>query len=754
MIVRRRIQVRGVVQGVGFRPFVYGVATRLGISGHVFNTAAGVVIEVEGGGEVLDAFARALREELPPLASINALESSSIEPRGDDRFEILASVDVKDAFALVPPDVSTCDACLNEVADPVDRRFRYPFTNCTHCGPRYTIIREVPYDRARTTMARFVMCAECQAEYDDPANRRFHAQPNACPRCGPSLAWEAAATGDEGQTVTPPLEAARAALRRGEIVALRGLGGFQLVCDATNAAAVARLRVRKRRSEKPFAVMVPDVAAAETLCVVEDEERQALASRERPIVILDRREDSRLPPQLAPGNDTLGVMLPYTPLHELLVRGFEALVVTSGNVSEEPIVIDNETARERLAGIADAFLLHDRDIHTRVDDSVVRVLDGRPRLLRRARSYAPRPIELGRALPELLACGAQLKNTFCLTKGSQAFVSQHIGDLENYETLVFFEETLERMKRLFRVTPCAVAHDLHPGYLSTRFALGLEGMARVGVQHHHAHIASCMAENGLRGEVIGVAMDGTGYGTDGAIWGAEFLRADLAAFQRRAHFRYIPLAGGDAAVRQPWRVALAYLHDAGIRDACLPDVDARDRALVTAMIERGINTVRTSSAGRLFDAVASLLGIRQEATFEAQAAIELETIARAAESDSAYRYDVAESNPLEIDFRPMIAAMVRDRECGIPVARLAARFHETIAAVVEDVCVRIREEDALNRVCLSGGTFQNRLLLGNATRRLRQRGFDVFLHQHVPPNDGGISLGQAAVAAERLARGL
>jgi hydrogenase maturation protein HypF len=438
----------------------------------------------------------------------------------------------------------------------------------------------------------------------------------------------------------------------------------------------------------------------------------------------------------------------------MLVHGFEALVVTSGNVSEEPIVIDNGAARERLAGIAGGFLLHDRDIHTRVDDSVVRVLEGRTRLLRRARSYAPRPIELGHTLPEILACGAQLKNTFCLTKGSQAFVSQHIGDLENYETLVFFEETLERMKRLFRITPGVVAHDLHPNYLSTRFALGLEGMTPIGVQHHHAHIASCMAENGLRGDVIGVALDGTGYGLDGAIWGAEFLRADFATFQRRAHFRYIPLAGGDAAVRQPWRVALAYLRDAGISDAYISEIDERERALVMTMMERGINTVRTSSAGRLFDAVASLLGVRHEATFEAQAAIELETIARAAGPDSAYRYEVAERIPLEIDFRPMIAEMVRDRERGISVSRMAARFHETIAAVVEDVCVRIREEDSLNRVCLSGGTFQNRLLLGNATRRLRQRGFDVFLHQHVPPNDGGISLGQAAVAAERLARGL
>src|SRR5215212_5635410 len=439
MLIRKQIRVRGVVQGVGFRPFVHGLAARFRLVGHVFNSSAGVIIEVEGDGGALDGLERALRDELPPLARIDSLETIELETRGDDTFVILASVDEKDAFALVPPDASSCDACLSEVDDPRDRRFGYPFTNCTHCGPRYTIIREIPYDRVQTTMARFVMCAECQAEYDDPSNRRFHAQPNACAKCGPSLTWS--------------IDEARAALRHGEIVAVRGLGGFQLVCEPS---AATRLRERKRRSEKPFAVMVPDVATAERLCTIADEERQALTSRERPIVILTRRDAA---PHLAPGNDTLGVMLPYTPLHHLLIRDFEALVVTSGNVSEEPIVIDNDVARDRLGNIADAFLLHDRDIHTRVDDSVVRVFDGRVRVLRRARSYAPRPIEVGRAMPELLACRAQLKNTFCLTKGSQAFVSQHIGDLENFETLVFFEETLERMKRLFRVAPAAVAYD-------------------------------------------------------------------------------------------------------------------------------------------------------------------------------------------------------------------------------------------------------------------------------------------------------
>lgn len=479
MVIRRRFRVQGVVQGVGFRPFVHQLATRLRIGGHVFNSSAGVVIEAEGAE--LESFERGLREELPPLARIDAIDVLDLAIRGEKQFAILESVDEAGTAGLVPPDASTCDDCLREVCDPANRRYGYPFTNCTHCGPRYTIIRDLPYDRPRTTMAPFVMCGACQAEYRDPANRRFHAQPNACAACGPSL--------------SSPLDEVRAAIARGGIVAMRGLGGFQLVCDATNDAAVKRLRDRKRRSEKPFAVMVPDVAAAERLCEVSDADRRALLSPERPIVILPRIAGT---PHLAPGNDTLGVMLPFTPLHHLLVRGFDALVVTSGNVSEEPIVIANEAAVEKLGPIADAFLLHDREIHTRVDDSVVRVFEGRVRVLRRSRSYAPRPIDLGRPMPELLACGAQLKNTFCLTRGTQAFLSQHIGDLENYETLLFFEETLERMKRLFRIAPQAVAYDLHPGYLSTRFALGMEGVERVGVQHHHAHIASCMAENGVR----------------------------------------------------------------------------------------------------------------------------------------------------------------------------------------------------------------------------------------------------------------
>ncbi|MEO8382660.1 MAG: carbamoyltransferase HypF [Acidobacteriota bacterium] len=746
MVIRKRIQVQGVVQGVGFRPFVHRLAVGRDLTGLIFNSMSGVIIEIQGGGRALEDFERALRSELPPLARIDSLQTAELKPRADEGFVILESEKGQEAGTLVSPDAATCEECLREVADPTDRRFRYAFTNCTHCGPRYTIIRDLPYDRARTTMDLFVMCRECQAEYFDPTDRRFHAQPNACPRCGPSLVWSG---GVEGSS--DPMAAARVALERGEVVAVRGLGGFQLVCDAGNEGAVLRLRERKRRSEKPFAVMVPDLAAAERLCILSEDERSALVSRERPIVILERRTGNA---HLALGNDTLGVMLPYTPLHQMLVQDFAALVVTSGNVSEEPIVIDNDRAADRLAPIADSFLLHDRGIHTRVDDSVVRVFEGRTRLLRRARGFAPGPIDLGRDVPQLLACGAQLKNTFCLTRGSQAFVSQHIGDLENYETLQFFEETLERMKRLFRVTPTVVAHDLHPDYLSTRYALALDGVRRIAVQHHHAHIASCMAEHGLRERVIGVAFDGTGLGTDGTIWGGEFLSADLSSFERRAHLRPVSLPGGDAAVRQPWRMALSHLLDAGLRDVPLGGVKERDRALVTTMIERQINSVPTSSAGRLFDAVASIIGVRHEATFEAQAAIELETLARANGPDSAYRYDIGERVPMEIDFRPTIRAIVEDRGRGVMRSRMAARFHETVAAVIEDVCVRIRDGEALNRVCLSGGTFQNWLLLENALRRLRKRGFEVFSHALVPPNDGGIALGQAAVAGERLAGGL
>jgi hydrogenase maturation protein HypF len=721
------IRLRGIVQGVGFRPFVYNFARRMRLGGHCYNDSEGLAIEVEGERAALDTFVAALRTEHPPLAWVRELTVTSLPPNGCREFTIRASVAETGKFALVSPDVATCAQCFEEIRDPADRRYGYPFTNCTNCGPRYTIIRDIPYDRPNTTMAAFAMCDACRAEYADPRDRRFHAQPNACGACGPSL--------------SASLLEARQRLVAGEILAIKGLGGFHLACDARNAAAVDALRARKRRSDKPFALMVRDLEAAGELCEVDAAAQQALSGPRRPIVILPRREGVQLPSSLAPGNPTLGVMLPYTPLHHLLFADapFSALVMTSGNLSEEPIVIENDEAQARLAGVADWFLLHNRDIYMRADDSVVRIFEGAERVMRRSRGYVPQTLDLGRALPEVLACGGELKNTFCLTKGNHAILSQHIGDLENYETLVFFEETLGNLKKLFRVTPRAVAYDLHPGYLSTRFALALPDLEQIGVQHHHAHIASCMAENGLSGQVIGVAFDGTGYGTDGAIWGGEFLVAGYARFERRAHLRYVPLAGGDAAVRQPWRSALAYLGP----EADIPGVPETHLRVVRKMIAAGTNTVQTSSCGRLFDAVAAIIGLRREVTFEGQAAIELEAIADAACTG---QYPV-EFPGDEVDFRPMIESIVREKERA-PI--VAAKFHNTLAAAICQVCVKLRAELGLDRVCLSGGTFQNMRLLGLTTSALRDAGFAVYLHCQVPPNDGGLALGQAAIAAWRL----
>jgi hydrogenase maturation protein HypF len=735
---RVRIQLRGIVQGVGFRPFVYNLAQALGLSGYVLNTSAGLVTEAEGTAEAAECFIRKLTTEAPPLAWIQAMEVSDLDPLGEAGFAIRPSVAETGEFALVSPDVATCADCIRDFTDPANRRFGYAFTNCTNCGPRYTIIRDIPYDRPGTTMAGFRMCADCQREYDDPGDRRFHAQPNACPVCGPSL--------------SAPIGEARRRLAAGEILAIKGLGGFHLACNARHDEAVRRLRERKRRSDKPFALMARDIAAVEALCLVFDRDRGALLSSRRPIVILPRRDDVPLPEAIAPGNRTLGMMLPYTPLHHLLFADapYAALVMTSGNLSEEPIVVSNEEALERLGGVADWFLLHDREIYMRADDSVVRTIEGEERVLRRSRGYAPQVMDLGREVPELLACGGELKNVFCLTKGRHAILSQHIGDLENYETLLFFEETLSNLKKLFRVEPRAVAHDLHPLYLSTKFAEGLD-LPKVGVQHHHAHIASCMLENGLTGQVIGVAFDGTGYGSDGAIWGGEFLTGGYAGFERRAHLRYVSLAGGDAAVREPWRAALSYLMDTCGADVTFTAAAESRVRTVRQMIVKNINAIPTSSCGRLFDAVASIAGLRHQVTFEGQAAIELEAVAE--EGNTAhYAYAFEEGDPLRVDFRPAIARIVLDRAAGMPLPAISAMFHNTVAQAIAETCRRLGVETGLTRVCLSGGTFQNQKLLKATVPLLRRSGFEVFLHSKVPPNDGGIALGQAAIAAERLRR--
>jgi hydrogenase maturation protein HypF len=738
-ITRRQIRLRGIVQGIGFRPFVYQLAHRLQLHGHVRNTADGVLMEVEGTPRTIDQFLREMAHEHPPFARIEETLVTELAPTGETGFVLRQSVDEKSQFALVSPDLATCEDCRRDFTDPGNRRFGYPFTNCTNCGPRYSIIRDLPYDRAMTTMALFRMCPSCQAEYENPQNRRFHAQPNACPACGPSL--------------TVGVTAAQRQLAAGQILAIKGLGGFQLACDAENDRAVRVLRRRKHRSDKPFALMAPDLATIEQFCFIPDIDRDALLSPQRPIVILQRRPEARISPAVAPDSPTLGVMLPYTPLHHLLFAAapFRTLVMTSGNLSEEPIVIHNDEARRRLASVADSFVLHDRDIHMRMDDSVVRTFEGRTRVLRRARGFAPLPIDLGIQLTEILACGGELKNTFCLTKGRYALLSQHIGDLENYETLEFFRETLDQMKRLFRVEPRVVAHDLHPNYLSTRFALDLDGLEKIGVQHHHAHIAACMAENHERDKVIGVAFDGTGYGTDGAIWGGEFLIADLGGFERRAHLRYVPLPGGDLAVREPWRAAVSYLMDSfgtQYSDASLPLWDAVPSARVEfarTMIQRGVNTVRTSSCGRLFDAVAAIAGLREEVNFEGQAAIQLEAVALPG-TDDRYPFELELTEPWQIDMRPAIRHIARDVSRRVPAGAVSAKFHNTVAAAIVEVCRRLRTVERLSRVCLSGGTFQNIYLLSRTLAGLRANRFEVLLHSAVPTNDGGLSLGQAVIS--------
>lgn len=754
---------RGVVQGVGFRPFVYNLARRHGLAGFVLNSPRGVFIEIEGEASAAEAFVAALPAEAPPLVRIDEMVRTEMPAVGDSAFVIRESTTEGSAFALVPPDICVCDACLAETRDAENRRFDYPFTNCTNCGPRYSIIVDVPYDRPLTTMAEFAMCAECRREYENPENRRFHAQPNACAVCGPRLMLAGSAGPMPAEETTRGiLEWVAEVLRGGGIVAWKGLGGYQLACDARQPGAVEELRRRKRRSEKPFAVMVADAESAAKLCFVSAAEREALEGRERPIVLLRRRPGALLAEAVSPGNSTTGVMLPCTPMHDVLFRiarerwGEEpALIMTSGNISEEPIVTENAEAEEQLAGIADLFAHHNRRIHTRVDDSVVRVAAGATMLLRRARGYAPQPVWLGRGEAEVLACGAQQKNTLCLTRAGFALPSQHLGDLENFETLRFFEETLERMKRLFHVQPTVVAHDLHPGYLSTQRALQMEGVRHIGVQHHHAHIASCMAEHGLEGRVLGVAWDGTGFGTDGTVWGGEFLAAEYTGFERYARLRPVLLAGGDAAVREPWRVARSYLLDAF--DGTIPPgwdgmAPAERVRIVDTMLQRGVQTMATSSAGRLFDAVAALIGLRQTVSFEGQAAMMLEAAAADGEGES-YEFVVGGSEPAEVDLRPMIRQIAAEVKRGEPQRRMAARFHQTLVAAIVEICCRMRAALQLDRVCLSGGCFQNALLLEGCVARLRAESFAVYFQRTIPANDGGISLGQAAVACEMLRLG-
>jgi hydrogenase maturation protein HypF len=754
--VRVAVRAEGIVQGIGFRPFVYSLATGLGLGGLVGNDADGVFAEVEGPPTAVREFIRSLERKAPPLARIDRITTAAMAPVGTASFEIVPSGPAGQRRVLVAADTATCADCLRELSDPADRRFGYPFINCTNCGPRFTIVRDVPYDRPLTTMAGFAMCQECAAEYHDPANRRFHAQPTCCPECGPRLALADAAgralTGDP-----EPLAGAARLLREGRIVAVKGLGGYHLAADASSEEAVAALRARKHREDKPFAVLAADLTAARELCSVDATAARLLTSQARPIVLLPRPPGHRagVARATAPGNRHLGVMLPYTPLHHMLARAVgRPLVMTSGNVSDEPIAYRDADALARLSPIADAFLTHDRAIHVRTDDSVVRALRGRPMPIRRSRGYVPEPVTVRGGFPRpVLACGAELKNTFCLAKENHAFVSHHIGDLENAETLRSFTEGIEHFQRLFDVTPRVVAHDLHPEYLSTKYALELDDIDIQGVQHHHAHIASCLADNGADGPVIGVAFDGTGYGTDGTIWGGEFLIADYADFSRGGHLLPVPMPGGQAAIRQPWRMAAAYL------DAASPDrLDVWRRnqerwAAVVSMARRGVNSPLTSSAGRLFDAVAAILGVRDAVTYEGQAAIELEQLADPGER-GAYHAAFEPAEPFRVRGGDLVQAAVSDLGRGTPGEIVAARFHNGMAAMVEAGCSLLRERHGLGTVALSGGVFQNMLLFEQAAERLEARGFRVLTHSRVPCNDGGISLGQAVVAAARDRLGL
>ena len=785
------IHITGIVQGVGFRPFIYSLAQRSGLTGWVRNTSAGVDIQVDGTPDQLAAFIQSIQRDAPPLARIDSLTSTLIPPNGFSFFEIIHSAAIDQAFQPISPDVSICPDCLRELFDPADRRYLYPFINCTNCGPRFTIITDIPYDRPNTTMADFPLCEQCASEYSDPADRRFHAQPVACPVCGPHIWLEytvpqsAQPTVQEKQDGSTPdkpgwevIKECQDLLGEGKILAIKGLGGFHLACDATDTNAVAELRQRKLRVDKPFALMMPDLDTIRQHCYLNAAEEALLLSHQRPIVILYRRPDSIIATEIAPHQDTIGVMLPYTPLHYMLFTDLnppggiqtgasdlppQILVMTSGNLSEEPIAIDNDEARGRLSPLADALLLHNRPIRTRCDDSVVRLApDFYP--IRRSRGYAPMPLALPWESPPLLASGAELKNTFCLARERYAFLSHHIGDMENYETLLAFEDGIHHMERLFRIQPEALAHDLHPNYLATRYALSRsreQNLPAFGIQHHHAHIAACMVDNGLSLDetVLGVSFDGTGYGDDGAIWGGEFLLANYYGYKRLAHLEYTPLPGGDVSIRKPARVALAQLWHAGLEwEPGLPPVDelcAEEKIALRSQLEYHLNTPLTSSVGRLFDAAAALAGVRQVVNYEAQAAIEFEALFDPQET-LAYPFELIYPTPpqkdmtIKISAAPLFSAMIQDIHAGVSLPQISARFHNGVADMVHQTIRAMRNSVLCTRVALSGGVWQNLTLLGKTIRLLESAGLTVYIHHQVPPNDAGLALGQAAIASATL----
>lgn len=771
----RYIRITGIVQGVGFRPFVYKLAHQENLLGWVKNTSAGVEILVEGQEEAIAQFIERLSKETPPLSRIDQIQITPVTENHFAKFEIIESQDIDSAFIPISPDISICADCLHELFDPQNRRYLYPFINCTNCGPRFTITKTIPYDRPNTTMAGFPLCPDCAAEYHDPENRRFHAQPVACSVCGPHLSLVIGGQEVTNNTDVDLIRVVQNLLKDGLVVAIKGIGGFHLACDAQNPEAVFMLRERKRRVDKPFALMMPDLKVVSQHCFLNSAEIQLLTSRQRPIVLLSKKPGSSIVPDTAPNQNFLGVMLPYSPLHYLLFYNFdrqayneyplEAIVLTSGNLSEEPIAIDNVQALAQLTPLADAFLLHNRPIHIRCDDSVVRSvsLKNEPHLypLRRSRGYAPNPLRLPWKVPQILGVGAELKNTFCLTRDEYAFLSHHIGDLENYETYRSFEEGIEHYQNLFRIRPEVIAYDKHPNYLSTRYALEHSQKKQIpciAIQHHQAHIASCLADTHWQTDepVIGVSFDGTGYGDDGAIWGGEFLIASYHTYTRAAHLQYFPLPGGDRAIRFPARIALAYLEYFGIETSeNLPPYQALcadERQLIQSQLQYKINLVNTSSMGRVFDLVASLIGVRQAINYEAQAAIELEAIASKDEKKT-YPYDLRAAQeglkiPVQISVIKTIRSILDDFHNGVSAAVISGRFHRTIAEIVLEVCQMIRKETDIQTVALSGGVWQNITLLEQAFKLLKDAGFQILTHREIPPNDGGISLGQVAIAAK------
>ena len=757
MHVGRKIYIKGIVQGVGFRPFVYGLAAKHHVTGWVKNSSAGVEILASGSETDISAFAQALQAQSPPLSKIDSVKIEEVDPGKFSGFEILQSETLPGEFIPVSPDMSICDDCLRELFDPKDRRYRYPFINCTNCGPRFTIIKDIPYDRPLTTMADFKMCEPCREEYEDPLNRRFHAQPIACGECGPQIWFEDRkgnrTYGESG------LQAARQWIKDGKIIAVKGLGGFHLACDALNIHSLETLRSRKKRSDKPFAVMVFDSTYAEGHAEMDIAERSLLESKEKPIVIVKRRSTSSIPPAISPGVNTLGVMLPYTPLHYLLMEpepGFpEVLVMTSGNLSEEPIAFSNSSALSELDQIADGFLFHDRAIETRVDDSVVTEVNNKRYFFRRSRGFAPDPVRLDVELKPILAVGAELKNTFCLTRDNYAFLSHHIGDLQNLETLQAFETGIPHYENLFKIKPQVIACDLHPDYLSTQYANNRacqQDLPLVPVQHHHAHLASVMADNGQIADepVIGIIFDGTGYGLDGNIWGGEFLYGGYAQVDRKFHLEYMPLPGGDSATLHPAKIAAAYLWKNGIEwvdaIASISSFSPDQRSVLMSQLVTDLNCPKTSSMGRLFDAIASLIGLRHEVNYEAQAAIELENIINP-EQERSYHFEIEDK---QVRIAPVLEAVLQDLQNQVSLPDISAKFHNSVRLLVLEICDRISRETGCRTVALSGGVWQNKYLVSHSIKDLEELNYTVLTHHRVPANDGGLALGQALIANYQL----